>query len=126
MEYRNYKGFTKIYIVVYVTGTGVMEDKFIEHDVVFETDDKDEAYAKANELEIHNNSLDDIKSTWYNNRYHVKINTLSETGNKLLNNFKSEFNDSLEQGIKEGKYNKIKVGDIRFYIDNRLSDFINK
>lgn len=116
MTYKDYKGFTKTYVVVYVTGTGVMEDNFIDHNVVFETDDKDEADAKANELKIHNNSPAEIESTWYSNRYHVNVNTLSKNGKKLLTNFKNEFDERLQQGLKEGIYNEVKVGDMTFYI----------
>ena len=114
MTYKDYEGFTKTYVVVYVTGTGVMEDNFIEHDVVFETNNKDEAESKANELKIHNNSPADIESTWYSNRYHVNINTLSEMGKKLLEKFQSDFDERLQKGLKEGIYDEVKVGDMTF------------
>jgi hypothetical protein len=119
MKYKDYEGFTKTYVIVYVTGTGCMEDNFIDHDVVFETDNKDEAESKANELKIHNNSPADIESTWYRNRYHVNINTLSEMGKKLLEEFRNDFNKTLQKGLKEGIYDKVEVDDITFYMDNR-------
>jgi len=120
MTYKDYEGFTKTYVVVYVTGTGVMEDNFINHDVVFETDNKDEAESKANELKIRNNSPADIESTWYSNRYHVNINTLSEGGKKLLEEFKSDFDKRIQEGLKKGIYDVKKVGDMTFYMDNRF------
>lgn len=120
MIYKDYEGFTKTYVVVYVTGTGVMEDNFVDHDVVFETDNKDEAELKANEFKIRNNSPADIESTWYSNRYHVNINTLSEMGKKLLEKFQSDFDERLQKGLKEGRYDEVKVGDMTFYMDNRF------
>lgn len=120
MTYKDYDGFTKTYVVVYVTGTGVMEDNFIDHDVVFETDDKGEADSKAEELKIQNNSPADIKSTWYRNRYHVNINTLSDGGKKLYEKFKSDYNERIQKGLKDGIYDVKKVGDMTFYMDNRI------
>jgi len=120
MTYKDYDGFTKTYVVVYVTGTGVMEDNFIDHDVVFETDDKGEADSKAEELKIQNNSPVDIESTWYRNRYHVNINTLSEGGKKLYEKFKSDFDERIQKGLKDGIYDVKKVGDMTFYMDNRI------
>lgn len=120
MTYKDYDGFTKTYVVVYVTGTGVMEDNFIEHNVVFETNDKGEADSKAEELEMQNNSEADIKSTWYSNRFHVNINTLSEGGKKLHEKFKSDFDQKIQKGLEDGIYDVKKVGDMTFYIDIRF------
>ncbi|MFA7708159.1 MAG: hypothetical protein WCX73_04365 [Candidatus Pacearchaeota archaeon] len=120
MNYKDYEGFTKTYVIVYVTGTGVMEDNFIDHNVVFETNDKEEADKKAEELKVQNNSPANIASTWYSNRYHVNINTLSENGKKLLEEFESDFDERLEKGLKDGRYGKVKVGDMTFYMDNRF------
>lgn len=120
MTYQDYEGFTKTYVVVYVTGTGVMEDNFVDHNVVFETDNKTEAEQKAEELKIQNNSPVDIESTWYSNRYHVNVNTLSEMGKKLLEKFQSDFDERLQKGLKEGRYDEVKVGDMTFYMDNRF------
>ena len=116
MTYKDYKGFTKTYVVVYVTGTGVMEDNFIEHDVVFETDNKEEADKKAEELKTYNNSPADIESTWYRNRYHVNVNTLSEGGKKLGEKFKNDFNERLQKGLEEGIYDVVKIGEIAFHL----------
>jgi hypothetical protein len=120
MTYKDYKGFTKAYVIVYVTGTGVMEDSFIDHCVVFETDNKIEADKKAKELKIQNNSPAEIESTWYRNRYHVNINTLSDMGKELSKKFQNEFDERLNKGLEEGKYDKVKIGDMTFYMDNRV------
>jgi hypothetical protein len=87
MTYKDYKGFTKAFVIVYVTGNGTMESKFTEHHVVFESDDKEEADEKAWELTLKNNRIGEIKSSWYNNRYHVNVNTLSDKGRMLLSEF---------------------------------------
>jgi predicted transcriptional regulator len=106
MTYAEYKGFKKTYVVVYVTGTGVMEDNFIDHDVVFESNDKGEADEKAKELTMKNNSIAEIESTWYRNRYQVNINTLSKKGKELLKKFENDFDEKLKN-MDESKYNKI-------------------
>ena len=123
MKYADYKGFTKAYVVVRVTGNGVMEDRFVEHDVVYETDDGLDAQNKATDLEAENNSKGDIESTWYNNRYHVNVNTLSKYGRKLRSKFRTEFDEGLKRGLEEGRYNIIKKGGMTFYMDNRLNKF---
>jgi len=40
MNYKSYEGYSKTYILVHNTGTGVMEDPYIEHDVVHEKEAK--------------------------------------------------------------------------------------
>ena len=115
MTYQDYEGFAKTYVVVYVTGTGVMEDNFVEHNVVFESNDKGEADAKANELTMKNNSIGEIQSTWYNNRYHVNVNTLSKGGKKLLKKFETEFDDKIKN-MDKSKYTKTKCNGMTFYI----------
>ena len=90
MTYKEYIGLTKTYVVVYVTGLGIMEDNFIEHNVVFETDDECEANKKAQELTKQNNTIDEINSTWYRNRFHVNINTSTKKGKVLLNEFRNK------------------------------------
>ena len=96
MTYKEYKGYTKAYVVVYVTGNGVMEDNFVEHDVVYETNSKKDAYAKADELTTQNNSKKDIESTWYDNHYHVNINILSKEGKNLSDEFSGKFKKKLD------------------------------
>lgn len=96
MTYKDYIGFKKTYVVVYVTGTGVMEDIYINHEVVFESNDKGEADTKAEELTKQNNSIGEIQSTWYRNRYHVNVNTLSKGGKKLLKEFEKSFDDKIK------------------------------
>tara|TARA_R100000655_G_C2889622_1_gene176834 strand:+ start:170 stop:538 length:369 start_codon:yes stop_codon:yes gene_type:complete len=120
MTYKDYEGFTKTYVVVYVTGTGVMEDNFIDHSVVFQTDDKREAEIKAEELKIQNNSPVEIESTWYRNRYHVNVNILSKGGKRLYEKFKCDFDERIQKGLQEGIYDVKKVGDMTFYMDNRI------
>jgi len=94
MRYKDYNGYTKTYVIVHVTGNGVIEDPFIDHSVVFETNNKNEANSKVKKLTLENNSIAEIESSWYNNRYHININTLSKNGANLYKQFNKEF-DSL-------------------------------
>lgn len=64
MKYSEYENCTKVYVVVHNTGSGVIEDPYIEHEVVFETDFFGEAKAKALELRLKYNSKAEIESTW--------------------------------------------------------------
>jgi len=113
MNYKNYEGFTKTYIVVCVTGNGVMEDNFIDHDIVFESNDKGEADSKANELTLKNNSFAEIQSTWYSHRYQVNINTLSDGGKLLYKKFEQEFKKRNREFKKQQKLNLEKFTTIK-------------
>jgi hypothetical protein len=118
MRYSEYKNYTKVYVVVHNTGTGVMEDPYIEHEVVYETDFLEEAEAKASELKLKHNSKAEIESTWCSNTYHINVNILSDKGKELKEKFSKEFDERLKMGMKNSKYNVHKVGDLTFFTDN--------
>jgi len=121
MKYMEYNGFTKTYVVIHSTGTGVVEDQFIDHHVVYETDNIDEAKEKANELTKQNNTAEEIESTWYSNNYFVNVNILSKKGKELLKEFNYKFDEKLKKGLEDGIYDKVKIGDITLYKDNRFN-----
>lgn len=123
MKYKEYTGYTKTYVVVHNTGFGVQEAPYEEKEVVFETDDKQEAYAKASELRTANNSSDDIASSWVPNTYWVNVNTLSEGGKLLEKEFLIQFDERLKEGLDEGKCYVGKIGDITYYSNKKLDKF---
>lgn len=91
MEYKDYIGFTKTYVLVHNTGTGIMEDNYVERDVVYETDDYKDAENKSLELKLKNNTKSQIESNWCNNTYQINVNTLSDYGKKLCKEFVDNF-----------------------------------
>lgn len=91
MTYKQYPNHTKAYIVVHQTGFGVQEAPYVEHDAVFETDDYEEAKAKVGELIRQNNSPEQIASSWIPNTYTINVNTSSELGRKLEEEFSERF-----------------------------------
>lgn len=116
MTYKEYQGFTKAYIVVHCTGFGVMEAPYVEHDVVFETDDIDVAMATGKDLIIKNNSIKEIESSWIPNTYQINVNILSEKGKSLHKKFKKDFDDRLAK-IKEcGEHKTYKYNGMTIYM----------
>jgi len=118
MKYKNYEGYTKTYILVHNTGTGTMEDNYMEHEVVYETDDYDDAENKALELKLKNNPKKDIESSWCNNTYHININTLTDKGKRLLSDFKVRADESFKKLIKSGDYTVNEIDGVKFYMQN--------
>lgn len=85
MVFKSYAGYTKLYVVQRHTGLGILPlHPYIEHEVVGEFDDKDEAIRYADELRKNNNSAESFKNNWVNNKYKVNINLLNEKGVKML------------------------------------------
>lgn len=118
MGYKDYIGYTKTYVVCRNEGFGVMEAPYEEKEVVFETDDKDEAESMATKLKIENNTPEEIKSSWVPNTYRVNINTLSEEGAKMLLQFKAEGQihvANCEERVKNGTLKKKEMGGRTFY-----------
>lgn len=122
MTYKDYHGFIKAYVVVHNTGHGVMESNFVERDVVFETDDYEEAVSVSKQLEIKNNPEDSIRSGWPNNTYHINVNTLSEKGKLLFDTWRTEVTLRFEKEKKH--YTTIVLGGITYHIDNRGIEFM--
>lgn len=126
MQYKDYEGYSKTYVLVHNTGFGVMEDNYIEHDVVYETDDYEDAQNKALEFKIKNNKPEDIQSSWCYNTYHINVNTLSNKGQELLSSYKDYFDDTLKDIDKSG-YIKIENHGVCFYFKElkNFTDDIN-
>lgn len=110
MTYKEYPEIKETYVVVQNSGFGVQEAPYEEVGVVFSTNDKEEAYKKAEELKIANNSPEDIKSSWVPNTYCVNINTSSEEGKKLSNKFSDAFREMWDRTNNDSRY--------KDYIDN--------
>lgn len=96
MEYREYPS-NKTYIVVHKTGFGVVESPYLEKEVVYESNSLKVAQKKADELEVQNNSTEEIKSSWVSNTYWININTTTKQGKKLLEKFGKEFDRQMEK-----------------------------
>jgi hypothetical protein len=109
MNYKDYNGFLKPFIVEHYNGTGVMEDPYMPKKVVGEFDVKEDAEKYAKELFNENNTPEEIKSTWCNNTYWVNVNTLSKKGKQLLSEFEKGF-----KNINTKDYEKVKVGEYTF------------
>lgn len=126
MKYKQYPNCTKTFVVVRNTGFGVMESPYEEHEVVFEHDDLDVAKAESKSLTERNNTPEQIKSSWIPNTYQINVNTLSESGKKL----EQEFDKDFDERIANGNYDVKKIGDITFFVppsaDNCLSDTSQK
>lgn len=118
MTYKEYPGYTKAYIIMHCTGFGVMEARYIDKEVVFETDDIEAAKSKAKELEFENNTLKEIESTWIPNTYHININTLAEKGKELHAEFCKEFDQRFKDIKKNKNYNKVKIAGHEIYFQS--------
>lgn len=114
MEYRKYTS-NKTYIVVHKTGFGVMENPYVEKEVVYESNSLKDAEKKAKELEIQNNSAEDIKSSWVSNTYWININTTTKQGEKLLAKFGKEFEEKMKK-VRWKNYKPYKMGDQTIYM----------
>ena len=90
MQYREILS-DKTFIVMQQKGFGVMEAPYTDVRIVYETNSQAEAEAKAKELFHLNNTPEEIQSTWCNNTYLVIINTTTEDGKRLLEEFHEKF-----------------------------------
>ena len=72
-------------------GFGVMEAPYTDVRVVYETNNQEEAESKAKELFHLDNTPEEIQSTWCNNTYIVIVNTTTEEGKMLLEEFHEKF-----------------------------------
>ncbi len=110
MNYQDYPNYTKTFIVMRCSGFGVMEAPYQDEEVVFETDNEDEAYAESNRLRETNNTPEQIKSSWIPNTYWVHVNTSTEAGKKLLAEFQREANERLENLKQQPNYKMVTIG----------------
>jgi len=117
MNYAEYEGFSKPYIVQHNTGTGVMEDPYKPKKVVGEFDTKEEAESFANKLFKENNTPEQIKSTWFNNTYWVNVNTSSDEGKELFEKLREGFK---EFEINEEEYKEIKLDGYSIYFKKKI------
>lgn len=114
MEYKDFPGYGKPFIVQHCTGFGVMESPFqyAEQDIVGWFDTKEEAEAFSKMMTEKNNPSADRKSSWCNNTYHIHINTLSERGKELLNQFYIQWDELKKKHFENpDKYQTYKMTD---------------
>ncbi len=113
MTYKNYPGYSKTYILVHNTGFGVMEAPYEEKEIVFEANTLEEAQAEAKRLTDLNNPGND--TSWKENTYHININTLTDKGKELLNDFHIKV-DQLSQKAKDEGWKPVKVGGVTVFM----------
>jgi hypothetical protein len=112
MIYQKYEGFTKTYVICRGEGFGVMEAPYIQKEVVFETDDYNEALSEQERLTKANNTAKEIKSTWIPNTYWINVNTLSKKGEELFNGTQGDFET---KPIDLDNFDITNVGEYTFY-----------
>lgn len=112
MKYKKYKQSNKAYIVMQCSGFGVMEAPYVDEEIVFETNDKDEAYKETDRLFHANNSKETIKSSWIPNTYWVYTNTNTEIGKLEYDKFCAKFDETVRKAKESGNYHEHKSGDM--------------
>lgn len=93
------------------SGFGVMEALYQDEEIVFETDDEEEAYKEADRLLHANNSEETIKSSWIPNTYWVHANTATEIGQRALDKFRAEVEVEIQKAKDSGNYYEVKPGE---------------
>lgn len=88
------------YVVYHYTGTGVIEDPFVDKWPVEGFNNDVEARGYSSKLTIDNNSEQALKSSWYFNRYDVRINTANHIGKKLYDEWNRKFTRILNRPEK--------------------------
>jgi hypothetical protein len=147
MIYKDYKGCTKTYVIVHNQGSGATGEPYRELEVVYETDDYNDAKNKALELENKYNTPAEIQSTWLSNTFIINVNLLSEGGKKLLNTMsynkeklplgllpryiyedytKSERYSEIIQAISRFLYAKKKINILWIEEYNELTEYFEK
>lgn len=80
MEFKDCEGFKKQYVVQRYTGNGVVEDNYVDRELIKGFKSKEKAEEYAEKLFQENNTQEQIRSTWCSNRYKVVTNTLHPKG----------------------------------------------
>lgn len=109
MTYRPYPDLLTTYVIVRTTGNGVVEDPYISHEAQEGSDDLLEATTKAGDLTRWNNSPEQLKSTWLSVRYLVEINTATEKGKELEEDFAKRFESQIEKIEYNPDYKKYEM-----------------
>jgi hypothetical protein len=87
MVYKEYPGINKTYVVVHQTGTGPMEDPYIEKGPIFFTNSLAVANKVVSKNRKYHNSPAELRSSWVPNTYVIHVNTLTKKGAFLLKKF---------------------------------------
>lgn len=97
------------------SGFGVMEANYVDEEIVFQTDDQEEAYEKARSLTKENNTPEQIKSSWIPNTYWVHANTLTVEGKRLLAEFDAKHKKTFDRIKNHPNYTETKIGGVTIH-----------
>jgi hypothetical protein len=98
--YKEYPWSNKTYLVVHTTGCGVMESPIEEREIVFGTNDENEALSKGRELYPRDGS------GWDYDNFTIHVNTSTEEGKRLYQEFEAKMN-VINENIKQHPENYI-------------------
>ncbi len=129
MTYADYPEYYQPFVIMHMTGNGVMEDPFTDIGIVAQAGTKEEADYLCDKFRNENNLERDIKTSWYKNHYTVNINTFTLEGIRL----KEEFNKLWEDRITYAKdhpedYITYKINGYTFHMQKHggLNDLNNE
>ncbi len=112
MRYKKHEASDKGYVVVRCSGFGTMESGYVDEEIVYETDNKSDAYKEADRLLHLNNSEEQIKSTWIPNTYWVHANTNTEIGKSEYEKFRAKSEEVIRKAKESGNYHEHNLGDV--------------
>ncbi|MES3018165.1 MAG: hypothetical protein V4721_10310 [Bacteroidota bacterium] len=115
MRYQDHPGYDKAYVIMRCSGFGVMEANYVDEEIVFQTDDQEEAYEKARSLTNENNTPKQIKSSWIPNTYWVHANTLTAEGKRLLDAFNAENKAHSDRIRNHPDFVETKIGNVTIH-----------
>jgi hypothetical protein len=94
MTYKEYPWSDKTYLVVHTTGCGVVESPIEEREIVFGTNDQNEALIKGRELYPRDGS------GWDYHNFTIHVNISTEEGKRLYKEFEEKMN-AIYEHIKQ-------------------------
>lgn len=111
MTYKEYPDLSTTYVIIRVTGNGVVEDPFITHEAINGSEDLVKAQSMAASLIQRHNTEEALNSTWLAVRYRVGVNTCTPKGKELLASFEQQFNANFEKVKFDPRYKRYETAD---------------